>query len=180
MPAGARRALAAGTDRLLAALHASGDPPGQHPAEGHARPVFAAARHSGVQPGLAPSEERAGQIERYLAEQVAAVMGFPIGRVERSVPLTGLGIDSLMAVELRNRVERDLGVRLSVVELLQGPSIAALARSLDVRLAIPAHPASGEHDQHGDTKARRGREEREQSDRSGREDEETDWEEGSI
>jgi hypothetical protein len=41
-----------------------------------------------------------------------------------------LGFDSLMAVELRNRVEADLEISLPLVDLLQGPSVAQLSGKL--------------------------------------------------
>ena len=49
-------------------------------------------------------------------------------------PLTQLGVDSLMAVELKNRVEGDLGLTLPVTALLQGPSLANLGARLVTQL----------------------------------------------
>ena len=62
-------------------------------------------------------------------------------------PLTKLGIDSLMAVELKNRVEIDLELTIPVTALLQGPSLAQLSASSDqpaasVRAAVAA-PTNG-------------------------------------
>jgi phthiocerol/phenolphthiocerol synthesis type-I polyketide synthase C len=42
-------------------------------------------------------------------------------------PLTNFGVDSLMAAELRTQIERDLGIVVPAVELLDGPSVAGLA-----------------------------------------------------
>ncbi len=63
----------------------------------------------------------------YLREQVARVLRIPDNRFDPQVPLNRLGLDSLMAVELKNRVELDLSLTLPVGKLLQGPSIITLA-----------------------------------------------------
>jgi hypothetical protein len=38
-----------------------------------------------------------------------------------------MGLDSLIALELRNRIQVDMDVRVPIVKLLHGPSIAELA-----------------------------------------------------
>jgi phthiocerol/phenolphthiocerol synthesis type-I polyketide synthase C len=50
-------------------------------------------------------------------------------------PLTNFGVDSLMAAELRTQIERDIGVVVPVVELLDGPSVAGLADWLAATLS---------------------------------------------
>ena len=42
-------------------------------------------------------------------------------------PLTEFGLDSLMAVEIKNRLHHDAGINLPLVQLLEGPSILDLA-----------------------------------------------------
>jgi acyl carrier protein len=63
-------------------------------------------------------------------------------RPDTQLRLKHLGIDSLTAMELRRKVELDLGIVLPVVQLLDGPSVAGLADWLDDQLfgAAPAQP----------------------------------------
>jgi NAD(P)-dependent dehydrogenase (short-subunit alcohol dehydrogenase family)/acyl carrier protein len=68
--------------------------------------------------------ERQQVLEAYLCEQVAGVLRVPAARLDVLQPLTALGLDSLMAIELKNRLELELKVRIPIVTFLQGPSIA--------------------------------------------------------
>ena len=65
-----------------------------------------------------------------------------LSRLDTRLPLKHLGIDSLTAMELRRKVELDLGIVLPVVQLLDGPSVARLADWLGDQLAGagPAQP----------------------------------------
>jgi acyl carrier protein len=77
--------------------------------------------------------ERQGLLESYLGEHVARILGFSASRLselDRQLPLSTLGIDSLMAVQLKNRLEADLGVAVPIAYFLQGPSVAQLARQV--------------------------------------------------
>lgn len=78
----------------------------------------------------ATDSERLSLLEQYLSEQVAAVLRVPAERLDSDQPLTTLGLDSLMAIELKNRLEQALGVRVPIVTFLQGPSIAQFASQL--------------------------------------------------
>jgi acyl carrier protein len=61
-------------------------------------------------------------------QQVAMVLRLdPSQPVDLDTELTRLGIDSLMAVELKNRIELNLGANLPVAQILNGPSITELA-----------------------------------------------------
>ena len=92
---------------------------------------------------LAPPEARAGILERYLSTRLARILNVDPATLERDQPLTQLGIDSLMAVELKNRVEADLRTSVSIVALLQGGTIAKLARVVldTISDRTPAVPA---------------------------------------
>ncbi|MCB1056744.1 MAG: SDR family NAD(P)-dependent oxidoreductase, partial [Acidobacteria bacterium] len=82
----------------------------------------------------------AGGSEEFLAGLVASVLELPLDGLDHQRPLNRLGLDSLMAVEVKNRVEEDLGVTLSVVQFLQGPSVAQLAAKIDEELGEAAVP----------------------------------------
>src|SRR5205823_8316630 len=69
-------------------------------------------------------EERRQLLEEHFREQVAGVLQLPAAELDVQQSLTALGLDSLMAVELKNRVELELGIRIPIVTFLQGPSIA--------------------------------------------------------
>jgi hypothetical protein len=56
-------------------------------------------------------------------------------KVDVTLPLNSLGLDSMMAMELKNRMEMSLHVPVSVLDLLKGVSIAELAQSQLSRLA---------------------------------------------
>ena len=74
--------------------------------------------------------ERAQLLQSYVTEQVARVLGLSPSQLDIQQPLTNLGLDSLMAVELKNRISADLGVNVPMVKFLQGFSVAQAATQL--------------------------------------------------
>jgi phthiocerol/phenolphthiocerol synthesis type-I polyketide synthase C len=86
---------------------------------------------------LAAAPQRRQLLENYLRDQAAAKLGLAPEQLAVDSPLNNLGADSLIAMELRTQIERDLGVAVPVIELLDGPSIATLASRLDGRLSDP-------------------------------------------
>src|SRR5262249_38641685 len=70
--------------------------------------------------------DRPELVESFIAAQVAGVFGVTTEKVDREAPLTSLGLDSLMAVELTNRIEREVGTSIPMGSLLGGPSIRVL------------------------------------------------------
>uniref|UniRef100_A8M2E8 Amino acid adenylation domain n=3 Tax=Salinispora arenicola TaxID=168697 RepID=A8M2E8_SALAI len=63
--------------------------------------------------------------ERFVAV-VADVLRTPVETVDRSAGVTALGLDSLLAMELRARISAELHVALPVVALLSGVSVTDL------------------------------------------------------
>ncbi len=61
-----------------------------------------------------------------LAVHAAAVLGFEQSQLDLEKPLTELGLDSMMAIELSHRIESDLSVTIPVAKFLQGNSVLQL------------------------------------------------------
>ncbi len=75
----------------------------------------------------APAEKRLGMVEDLIAAQVGAVLGTDAARLDKDTPLTNLGLDSLMAIELVNRIEEKLGMSMPMGSVLNGPNIRDLS-----------------------------------------------------
>ncbi|MBD2522077.1 type I polyketide synthase [Nostoc sp. FACHB-133] len=74
-----------------------------------------------------PSDERQLLLETYFHAQVARVLRMPASKLDRHQPLNSQGLDSLVAVELKNTLKNDLGIDLPMIRFIQGPSIAQLS-----------------------------------------------------
>ncbi|WP_437819486.1 SDR family NAD(P)-dependent oxidoreductase [Sorangium sp. So ce1078] len=85
-----------------------------------------------------PPAERLGRLEEHIREQVGRVLRLPAARVGRLAPFRSLGVDSLMSLELRNRIEASVGLRLSTTLLFAYPHAAALSEHLLERLGLRA------------------------------------------
>jgi acyl transferase domain-containing protein len=93
--------------------------------------------------GLAVSE-RGGAMTRWIREQVAAVLRAKVERIAVDQALKSHGVNSLMALELRNRIERGLAIPLSAGTAWNYPTVAALAEYLNARLT--AQEENGERE----------------------------------
>ncbi|HTT38369.1 MAG TPA: beta-ketoacyl reductase, partial [Burkholderiales bacterium] len=90
-----------------------------------------------------PQEQRKAFLIERIGERVSAVMGLH-GSVDPHQPLRELGLDSLMAVELRNDLARELGRELPATMLFDYPSVDALASFVLSELAPPPAAAPPE------------------------------------
>lgn len=77
-----------------------------------------------------PSGVDVRAVEGFLREQAAVVLGLRGERVHSARPLNKMGMDSLMAVELRSRIEREYRVKLPMVQLLKGGTITSVAQAI--------------------------------------------------
>nr|AYM54554.1 short-chain dehydrogenase/reductase SDR [Racemicystis crocea] len=104
----------------------------------------AAARQGGAEGSRAlealKAAEPAGRqalLEKHLLGQVGSVLRLDSARIDRHAPFTKLGMDSLMSLELRNRLEASLGLQLSATLLFTYATPAALTEHLLERLDLP-------------------------------------------
>jgi acyl transferase domain-containing protein len=72
-------------------------------------------------------EHRLPLLERELQRELGLVLHLPSDEVERQTPLGTLGLESLMAVEFRRRLEHLTGLRLPATVVWGHPTVEALA-----------------------------------------------------
>ncbi len=130
VPAAARSGLFARLDgrRRPAPAPASGASAG----EGNVRDALLA---------LESASGRRALLEDHIREQIARVLKLEAARIDSHKPLRTMGLDSLMTLELRNRLEASLGLTLSATLAWNYPTISALAPYLAERMRIPLEPA---------------------------------------
>ena len=80
--------------------------------------------------------ERLPMLEKHILEHVGQVLRLDVTRIDRLASFTSLGMDSLLSLELRNRLESSLGVRLSATLLFTYPNPASLADHLLDRMSL--------------------------------------------
>lgn len=79
--------------------------------------------------------ERGRALTELVCDHVAAILGYPSGdMVDAERGLKDLGMDSVTAVELRNRLSKRTGLRLSSTVAFDHPNCTALARHIEDRL----------------------------------------------
>jgi acyl carrier protein len=83
---------------------------------------------------LAEPEERQRRLEEYLTGLAAGVLKLDPAKLIASEPLTSFGMDSIMVVELKHHIEKNLNLSIAIVDLFTA-SIAKLAEQLAGKLA---------------------------------------------
>jgi NAD(P)-dependent dehydrogenase (short-subunit alcohol dehydrogenase family)/acyl carrier protein len=87
--------------------------------------------------------KRRTMLEEHLADQIAQVLRTSADRFNRDTPFNTLGMDSLMGLELRNRLESSLGVSLQATLVWSHPTIAQLVPHLAEKIEVPLQEESG-------------------------------------
>jgi len=78
----------------------------------------------------ASEAERLELLQSFLREQAASVLGTSASKLNIDQSLGNLGLDSLMAVELSNRIKSQLDISVSTMKLIGEASVASLAVEL--------------------------------------------------
>jgi acyl carrier protein len=72
-------------------------------------------------------QERRDLLENFLRQQAAHILRQSPAKIETNVPFGSLGFDSLMGLELKNSLERQLGLVLPVSLIWNYPTVAEMA-----------------------------------------------------
>ena len=81
-------------------------------------------------------------VKLWLAAQVRTALRLPHQQLDGDVPLPQLGIDSLIAMELRNRIQQRLGLMVPLPDLLGHLGLNALAERLTGACAANTQPST--------------------------------------
>lgn len=82
-------------------------------------------------------------VEGFVEERAARILRLPAGRaIDRGTPLLDLGLDSLLAVELRNAIT-DGGVEIAVGRVMTGPSVRQIGQMVLTALDEQGPPEAG-------------------------------------
>lgn len=90
------------------------------------------------------ADERRDSLEKFLTGLACRVLRIDAAKLEREDVLNARGMDSMMAIELKNRVERSLRVSIAIVDLLRGASIVSIAAKLFAELEAGVEAAHAE------------------------------------
>jgi acyl transferase domain-containing protein len=83
---------------------------------------------------LAEEGEQSAVLEQHVQALAARVLRMDRERIDVAEPLSAFGLDSMMATELKNRLEMSLRIPVSVLDFLKGLSISEFAAGLLPRL----------------------------------------------
>lgn len=81
-------------------------------------------------------------LESYLIELLAGVLSIAADDINPQEPLSTLGLDSLKVFELKNRIELDLEIEVSVADFFEGMSLQALATKILAEMTSAASQLS--------------------------------------
>jgi acyl transferase domain-containing protein len=90
---------------------------------------------------LSPAERMSAIADR-LRDHAASVLRLPAARIDLEESLLAMGVDSLMAVDLKERIERELGVSVPLVQLIKAPSLSELASMVAARLSNTSYESA--------------------------------------
>lgn len=83
-----------------------------------------------------PADERITALSQVVADALASVLGAEPGTIAADAPLAGLGLDSLMLIELQAHLNATLGAELTLMGLLGVDTVIEAAQGIDHKLTV--------------------------------------------
>ncbi len=106
-------------------------------------PSASSVGESDLERAVAGASDRTSAVDRFVNERVIAVLGLErTATVDRNKPMLEMGLDSLLAIELKNALNRG-GIDLPVARLMTGPSVAVVTQMIMAALDERAPKAAG-------------------------------------
>jgi amino acid adenylation domain-containing protein len=100
------------------------------------KPVASPAPESFIgQLARTPKTHRVQQLAGHLQAMIAGVLRCPVEKLDMNRALNTVGLDSILAAEVRNRIQFELGVRVQMLALLRGITIVELAAQVHEEMA---------------------------------------------
>ncbi|MEW6735168.1 MAG: beta-ketoacyl synthase N-terminal-like domain-containing protein [Acidobacteriota bacterium] len=84
------------------------------------------------------------QLENYIKQQLSKVMNIPIAKLAMDLPMESLGMDSLMAVELRNQLKANLNVEGIPLEDIPRMTIYEISLMVNDKLSSVSQPITNQ------------------------------------
>ncbi|MBN2343042.1 MAG: SDR family NAD(P)-dependent oxidoreductase [Deltaproteobacteria bacterium] len=105
----------------------------------------ATAEDTDVQQRLiaANAHEREPMIRKLLAAAMEGILGIDRNNIDFEKPINRMGMDSLMANQLRSILTTQTGVEFSLMQIMQGPRLSELAREIQQHFETTKQPAAG-------------------------------------
>lgn len=94
----------------------------------------------------APAQARQELLEAYLRVEIARVLHLVPERLDADESLNSVGLDSLVAVGIKNQIEVDLGMSVPIIDVLEGMSLRQLATRMlaPTTAGAPPPPPGGD------------------------------------
>jgi natural product biosynthesis luciferase-like monooxygenase protein len=81
-------------------------------------------------------EQRNKELEEYVIKTIAKILKTEASSIQTHLSLHQMGMDSLMSIELRNRFQKDLKKKFSLVKFMQATSIGKIVHELNKQVVV--------------------------------------------
>ncbi len=104
----------------------------------HHKTQLPSSNDSLIRAPLAPDTlgDRQQLLQSYLLAEVAKLLQIPVAKLDVQQSLNSLGMDSLMGLELKNRLEADLEVEVPIADLIEAASVEFFITQMLVKMEL--------------------------------------------